>query len=250
MISMAEALGERGMIQAQGERYEGLTVFFTSLLASAGGAVLDSKGGLSLQEAPTRKALQIMKRLAASPAAGPALSTAREDQARLGFETGKPSFMINYTFVWPSARKNAPDVAAHMGWTRWPAVAEDRPSRVAIGGINLGIGAYSRYPDLAFQAAACIASADSQRLAARRGGLPPTTEALYDDPEVRRTFPFADLLRATLRDAVQRAQTPVYNDISLAISRTLHPMKDIEPDSDVNTLREAVGRALRSEGLL
>ena len=250
MISMAEALGERGMIQAQGERYEGLTVFFTSLLASVGGAVLDSKGGLSLQEAPTRKALQIMKRLAASPAAGPALSTAREDQARLGFETGKPSFMINYTFVWPSARKNAPDVAAHMGWTRWPAVAEDRPSRVAIGGINLGIGAYSRYPDLAFQAAACIASADSQRLAARRGGLPPTTEALYDDPEVRRTFPFADLLRATLRDAVQRAQTPVYNDISLAISRTLHPMKDIEPDSDVNTLREAVGRALRSEGLL
>ena len=40
MIGMAEALGERGMIQAQGERYEGLTVFFTSLLASAGGAVL------------------------------------------------------------------------------------------------------------------------------------------------------------------------------------------------------------------
>jgi multiple sugar transport system substrate-binding protein len=250
MINMAEALGESGMIQAQGERYEGLTVFFTSLLASAGGAVLGPKGGLSLQGAPTRKALQIMKRLAASPAAGPALSTAREDQARLGFETGKPSFMINYTFVWPSARKNAPELAAHMGWTRWPAVAEDRPSRVTIGGINLGIGAYSRYPDFAFQAAGCVASADSQRLTARRGGLPPTTEALYDDPVVRRTFPFADLLRATLKDAVQRAQTPVYNDISLAISRTLHPMKDIEPDSDVDALREAVRRALRSEGLL
>jgi multiple sugar transport system substrate-binding protein len=250
MINMAEALGERGMIQAQGERYEGLTVFFTSLLASAGGAVLGPKGELSLQVAPTRKALQIMKRLAASPAAGPALSNAREDQARLGFETGKPSFMINYTFVWPSARKNAPELTAHMGWTRWPAVAEDRPSRVTIGGINLGIGAYSRYPDFAFQAAACVASADSQRVTARRGGLPPTTEALYDDPVVRRTFPFADLLRATLKDAVQRAQTPVYNDISLAISRTLHPMKNIQPDSDVDALREAVGRALRSEGLL
>ena len=114
----------------------------------------------------------------------------------------------------------------------------------------MGIGAYSRYPDFAFQAAACVASADSQRVTARRGGLPPTTEALYDDPVVRRTFPFADLLRATLKDAVQRAQTPVYNDISLAISRTLHPMKNIQPDSDVDALREAVGRALRSEGLL
>ena len=250
MITMAEALGEQGAIQAQGERYEGFTVFFTSLLASAGGAVLDPKGGLSLKEAPTRQALEIMKRLATSPAAGPSLSTAREDQARLGFETGKPTFMINYTFVWPSARKNAPEVAMNMGWSRWPAVAQGQPSRVTIGGINLGIGAYSRHPDLAFQAAACVASSESQRVTAQRGGLPPTSEALYDDPEVRRTFPFADLLRATLRDAVQRAQTPVYNDISLAISRTLHPMKDIDPDRDVETLREAVGRALRSEGLL
>lgn len=250
MITMAEALGEQGAIQAQGERYEGFTVFFTSLLASAGGAVLDPKGGLSLEEAPTRQALEIMKRLATSPAAGPSLSTAREDQARLGFETGKPTFMINYTFVWPSARKNAPEVAMNMGWSRWPAVAQGQPSRVTIGGINLGIGAYSRHPDLAFQAAACVASSESQRVTAQRGGLPPTSEALYDDPEVRRTFPFADLLRATLRDAVQRAQTPVYNDISLAISRTLHPMKDIDPDRDVETLREAVGRALRSEGLL
>lgn len=158
--------------------------------------------------------------------------------------------MINYTFVWPSARKNTPDVAANMGWSRWPGVTEDVPSRVTVGGINLAIGAYSRHPDLAFQAAACVASADSQRIAARQGGLPPTTEALYDDAEVRLTFPFADLLRATLKDAVQRAQTPVYNDISLAISRTLHPMKDIDPDQDVKALREAVGRALRSEGLL
>ena len=250
MIDVAEALGERGAIQAQGERYEGLTVFFTSLLASAGGAVLTPEGGVSLRKAPTRRALEIMKRLAASPAADLALSTAREDQARLGFETGKPSFMVNYTFVWPSARKNAAEVAANMGWTRWPAVSEDRPSRVTIGGINLGIGAYSRYTGLAFQAANCVASADNQQLAARRGGLPPTTEALYDDPGVRQTFPFADVLRAALRDAVQRAQTPVYNDISLAISRTLHPMTDIDPSRDVAALREAVGRALRSEGLL
>ena len=73
---------------------------------------------------------------------------------------------------------------------------------------------------------------------------------MYDDPDVRRTFPFADVLRATLTDAVQRAQTPVYNDISLAISRTLHPMRDIDPSTDVDALRAAIGRALRSEGLL
>jgi multiple sugar transport system substrate-binding protein len=251
MIDLAEELGAQGTIQVQGERYEGLTVFFTSLLASAGGSVLDETGEqIVLPYQPTRQALAVMKRLATSPAADPALSTSREDQARLAFETGDSSFMLNYPFVWPSARRNAPEVFAHMGWARWPAVRAGRPSRVTIGGINLGVAAYSPHVEFAFSAAACIASADNQRIAAEQGGLPPTTEALYDDPGVKRPFPFAELLRETLRDAVQRAQTPLYNDVSLAISRTLHPLRDIDPDRDVLRLRESIGRALRSEGLL
>jgi multiple sugar transport system substrate-binding protein len=251
MIDMAEALGEQGTIQAQGERYEGLTVFFVSLLASAGGSVLDETGrAVALEDAPTRQALRILRRLAESPASAPALASAREDQGRLAFEAGGSSFMLNYTYVWPSAQANAPEVARHMGWARWPAVESGLPSRVTIGGINLGVGAFSRYPQLALRAAACIAGADHQRLAAAWGGLPPTAAALYDDPEVRATFPFADLLRETLKDAVQRPKTPLYSDVSLAISRTLHPLSRIDPVRDAEPLRQAVGRALRSEGLL
>ncbi len=67
---------------------------------------------------------------------------------------------------------------------------------------------------------------------------------------MRATFPFADLLRATLEDAVQRPRTPLYNDVSLAISRTLHPMAEIDPERDVERLRAAVGRALKSQGLM
>lgn len=251
MIEMAERLGERGTIQAQGERYEGLTVFFVSLLASAGGSVLRPDGrAVSLEQAPTRSALSVMHRLASSPAADPSLAAAREDEARLAFEAGDSSFMVNYTFVWPSAKASAPEIADHMGWARWPAVVAARPSRVTIGGINLGIGAHTRYPELAFEAAACIASEPNQRLAARRGGLPPTVAALYDDPKVRAVFPFADVLRDTLRDAVQRPPSPLYADLSLAISHTLHPMRNIDAAADADRLRAAVRRALRSEGLL
>jgi multiple sugar transport system substrate-binding protein len=251
MIDMAEALGEQGTIQAQGERYEGLTVFFTSLLASAGGAVpAESADAATLEAVPVHRALSIMKRLATSGAADRALSSVREDQARLAFERGDSSFMINYSFVFASARRNAPEIAERTGWARWPAAIAGRPSRVTVGGLNLGVSAHSRYPELAFQAATCIASQANQRLAAERGGLPPTIEALYDEPGLREAFPFAEVLRQTLRDAVQRPRTPLYNDISLAISRTLHPMRDIEPDRDVPVLRRNIGRALRSEGLL
>lgn len=251
MIDAAEKLDKNNRIQAQGERYEGLTVLFVSLLASAGGKILDADGSqVSLEPEPTRKALSIMKRLATSRAADPGLSTNREDQARLAFETGHSAFMLNYSFVWPSALQNAPEVAANMGWARWPRVAPGRPSRVTVGGIDLAVSTYSRYPELAFDAAECLASKDNQRIAAERGGLPPTLYALYDDPAVRRRLPFADVLRATLKDAVERPRTPLYTDISLAISRTLHPMRDIEPDRDAERLQKAVQRALRSEGLL
>ncbi len=251
MIDQAERLGRLGTIEAQGARYEGLTVFFVSLLASAGGDVLAADGKtVALQTEPTLAALRILRRLARSPAAPAGLATVREDQARLGFETGEATFMINYSFVWPSARNNAPDVAAHMGWARWPAVDPGRPAQVTLGGINIGVGAFSRHPELAFNAAACLASEENQRVAAARGGLPPTILSLYDDPRVRETFPFADLLRETLRQAVQRPRTPLYSDVSLAISRTLHPLSGIDPGRDLVRLRAAVGRALRSEGLL
>jgi multiple sugar transport system substrate-binding protein len=240
-----------GTIEAQGARYEGLTVLFVSLLRSAGGRLLDESGRrVALPPAPTREVLELMRRFATSAAAPPNLAVEREDEARLGFESGRSAFMLNYPFVWPSARDNAPEVARNMGWARWPRVRPDLPSRVTLGGINIGVAAFTRHADAARDAALCLTSAEHQRLAARLGGLPPTLEALYDDSDVRARFPFADTLRETLRDAVQRPATPLWSDVSLAVSHTLHPMRGIDPDETQQRLRDAVERALASEGLL
>lgn len=249
MIETAQALGKLGTIQLQGQRYEGLTVFFTSLLASAGGEVLDDEGRVALPGEPTQRALALMRRLAQSPVTDANLANSREDHARLAFERGDSSFMLNYTYVWPSAHANAPRVAARMQWARWPAVVAGKPSRVTLGGINLAVSSYSRHPHQALRAIACLTGRENQRVAALRGGLPPTRESLYRDPRVREVFPFADTLLATLRHAVQRARTPYYSDLSLAIQRTLHPMHAIVPTRDSHRLREKLQRALASEGL-
>ncbi len=250
IIDQAEQFAVPGALQVQGERYEGLTVFFVSLLASAGGRVLTSDGNnVSLEAEPTRKTLALLQRIATSPAADPGLASSREDQGRLAFETGNPIFMVNYSFVWPSALSNAPEIAEKIGWARWPAVKAGQPSRVTIGGINLAVAAYGRHPDLAFEAVTCLTSVGNQLLAATKGGLPPTRRVLYKHPEVERQFPMAGTLLETLLNAVQRPQTPVYNDISLAISHTLHPPARIDPETDTLRLRRAVERALRSEGL-
>lgn len=253
-----EAAGEPHVIWEQGQRYEGLVVWFTSLLASAGGTILNEEGtAVTLEEGPTRRALEVLRDYSRSAHAPPALATAQEDQGRQGWESGEAAFMVNYGFVWPSANQLAPDIAEKMAWAPFPSVDPDLPSKVAIGGFNIGIGAYGDHPDLAVEAATCLADEENQARNATDAGLLPVTEALYDDPEVTGAeadgvplFPYAAAVKEALSTAVLRPRTPFYNDVSLAIISILHPTADIDPEADVERLRDAIEKALKGEGLL
>ena len=86
MIADAEQLAKEGKphyIEIQGAQYEGATVWFNTLVASAGGSVLNPDATKVTLGAPAVKALTIMKQLATSPAADPSLSVQMEDQNRL-----------------------------------------------------------------------------------------------------------------------------------------------------------------------
>jgi len=77
MISDAERLAREGKphyIEIQGAQYEGVTVWFSTLVASAGGSVLNAVGTAPLLGVPALTALQVMSQLAHSAAADPSLS--------------------------------------------------------------------------------------------------------------------------------------------------------------------------------
>lgn len=236
MIDQAVALGSD--IQLQANRYEGYTVWVNSLIESAGGQILSGPEDVDLPQGPTEDALEVIGKLADSPAATPNISTSTEDTARLGFEAGESAFMINYTFAYASAGDNAPQVQKQMGIARYPEVNRGEPSRPPLGGFNIGVSAYSENPDLAFEAAKCIASPQSQLTATELDGLPPSDRTLYDDPVVTEAYPgFAALVKQSIDDAAPRPLTPAYTDLSLAIQRTLHPPDEINPD-DVGEIYE------------
>jgi multiple sugar transport system substrate-binding protein len=69
-------------------------------------------------------------------------------------------------------------------------------------------------------------------------GLPPVTNSTYDNAEVRKVYPFADLLREQLKDSVVRPATPSYSDVTLAIQSSLHPPASIDPQKSINTLKD------------
>jgi multiple sugar transport system substrate-binding protein len=251
MIKMAEALpsGQRA-IEVQGARYEGFTVWFNSLLTSAGGRILGKRGNVSLARKPTEAALRVMRDVATARGADPSLSNNKEDETNVAFEAGKAAFMVNYSFVYPAAKADAPKIFKNMGVALWPRVDPNKPARVTLGGFNVGVGAFGNHRRLAFQAAQCLGAPDQQVGFAVKDGLPPVSEALYQDARIRKAFPYAELLLQTFRDGSTRPVSPANNDISLAVQRTLHPPASINPAADVGALRSQIDDAIHSRGLL
>ncbi|MDP8967957.1 MAG: ABC transporter substrate-binding protein [Actinomycetota bacterium] len=256
MIEMAEKIGpDKGRIQVQGNRYEGLVVWANALIKSAGTQILSAPKEILLEEPPTEEALGIMGRLSDSPVAAPNITTSTEDTARLGFEAGNSTFQINYPFVYPSAKENAPNVFKQMGVARYPAVDVDKPSRPPLGGINIGVSAFSEHKEEAFAAIECLVQPRNQLEVAELAGLPPVRSDLYDRPQIEKVYPgFAELVRESIQNAGPRpSESPAYQDLSLAIQRALHPTTKIDPQSPEDTyeeLRNNVEKAIKREGLL
>ncbi len=255
MIAMAEEIGPKGTIQVQANRYEGLTVWANAMIESAGTSVLAGPEEIALEQRPTEIALATMGEMSRSPAAPTDLTTSDEDSARLGFESGGSSFMVNYPFVFPSAQENAPEVAENMGAAKYPRVVRDIESAPPLGGINLGVSAFSDNREVAFEAIECLVKAENQITVAELGGLPPVREDLYDEQAVQEVYPgFAELIRESIQDAEPRpAQSAAYQDLSLAIQRAVHPTNEIDPQDPTPTyerLRDLVERAIEREGLL
>jgi multiple sugar transport system substrate-binding protein len=254
MIDQAEKLEEAGTIQVQANRYEGFMVWANALIESAGAPILSGPETVELEQAPTEKALEVMGRLANSSAAPPSLSTSDEDSARLGFEAGESAFMTNYTFAYASAQAEAPDIGKEMGFARFPRVDASKPSKPPLGGFNLAVSSYSKNKDVDFEAAACLANKESQLTAVELDGLPPSRSDLYANKVVTKAYPgFAGLVKESIEEAGPRPTTPAYQDVSLAVQRSLHPPDKIDPEdasSIYDELKSNLEDAVKREGLL
>ena len=111
--SRLHAEGKPSWIAVQAKQYEGLVVWFNTLLESAGGRVLSEDGKtVTLVDTPehraaTVKALQIIKSVATAPGADPSVTQTDEGTARLALEAGNAALEVNWPFVFASMLENA-----------------------------------------------------------------------------------------------------------------------------------------------
>ncbi len=250
MIDEAIALAKQGKphyIEDQGAQYEGLTVWFNSLVNSAAGQIITPSNQVVIGPS-ARLAASIMHRMATSPAADPSLNVDKEDQARVGFEKGGAAFEINYPFVWPAAAKAG--IQGKMGYAPFPTVVPGTKPKVSIGGYNLGVSAYSKHSAQAFEAIRCLTQEAPEITYGVKGGLAPVRGAVYKIPSFVKAYPFAKLIEQQLIDYGIRPQTPAYEDVTIAIQKALSPTSNIDPKTIVSTLRSELKAALSSSALL
>jgi multiple sugar transport system substrate-binding protein len=252
MIDDAEQLAKQGkphLIEEQGAKYEGLTVWFNSLVNSAGGGIV-GPGNKVIVGPSTKIAAQIMHRLATSPAADPGLNGAEEGSSNNQFDAGLAAFQINYPFVWSGTQATAPSIFKNMGYAPFPQVVAGKAPRVSIGGYNLGVSSHSRHPQQAFQAIRCLIQPQNQIRDAVKGGLAPVLGSIYNQPSFEKAYPFHQLIKQQLESYGIRPQTPEYQDVTLAIQDTLQPTANIDPNTIVNKLAAEIRTALKGNALL
>jgi multiple sugar transport system substrate-binding protein len=253
MIADAAQLAKEGKphyIEEQGAQYEGLTVWFNTMVASAGGSVLNPDSTKVTLGAPAVKALADMKALSGGPGADPSLDVNEENQGRLAMEDGTAAFELNYPFVYPAMKADNPKLFKSFKWAPFPEITPGVPAKVTIGGTDLAVSAYSQHKALAFQAALCLRDRANQIVNANVGGVPPTLTSLYSDPALFADYPFhADILKE-LQDASVRPKSPIYQVVSIDISHVLSPPAGINPASTEKSMVGQLNNALQSKGLV
>jgi multiple sugar transport system substrate-binding protein len=249
-------------VSAQGIRSESLTVWLNALIESAGGKIIAKNSAnpddirLGLASDAGRRAAQVMRELARSGVTGPAFSTANEDSNATQFEGPTAGFMVNWPFVWTRANTAVKAgtleaaVPADYGWALYPSVDPGRQSAPPYGGINLGVGAFSRHADLAYQATACITSDQNQAYYFVSNGNPAASVAVYSDPQVVQAFPMASTILQSLQQAAPRPQTPYYSEVSGGIQRDYHPPDSVDPNRTPQQATDLISAVLRGDELL
>lgn len=290
-------LGGPTQIEAQAAQYEGVVVWFNSLLESAGGRMVAEDGKtVTLTDTPehraaTVKALSIMKAVATAPGRDPSFTQLDEGKSRLSMEAGKAIFQVNWPFVFAGIKENAAaqdpndptvpfltelskfkDVLAKdapspttaqlneintltrqkFDFAPYPSVIAGKPAKTTVGGINFAVAKTTRYEKQAFEALACLTNEAAERKYAVKGGTPPILAKLYDDPEFRKAYPMASLIRDQLQDATTavRPITPQYQAMSTLLQAKLAPVGSWDPETLADELTAAAQKAMDGKGLV
>jgi multiple sugar transport system substrate-binding protein len=207
----------RGFIW-QGKQYEGLICNVLEYIWSAGGEVLDRDSRVMLNHPQARMALGFMRSLIVQGVSSPMVTTADEETTRRVFGEGRAIFLRNWPYAWNLFEKEGSKVRGKVGISPLPSFAGFHPAST-LGGWQLGVNRYSRYPKEGEALIRFLTSRNIQRWMAIEIGYKPTRKSLYQDEELHAAQPFITQLYDVFLLARPRPVSPYY----LMLSQVMQP---------------------------
>jgi len=259
------AADNTGTVGVQANKYEAYVVWINALIQGAGGNIItDNEAGkdakVEIDSDAGRAAAEVIQQLADSAAAQPDLSTSNEGTS-LGLmypAEGAGEFMTNWTFVYKNYQGliESGDLTQEdfddLGYARYPETVAGEASKPPIGGIDIGVGAYSENTDFALEAAECVTTTEAQVALAVESGLMPARNSAYDSPELAEAYP-ADLLELfsqSVDEGGPRPKSAYYATISAAVQSVWHSPQSVDPGSTPEESARFLKDVLEGKALL
>jgi multiple sugar transport system substrate-binding protein len=101
-------------------------------------------------------------------------------------------------------------------WDVAPLPSNDgaKPGAGCLGDWNLGVSKFSTKQKEALEAVRILTNYDNQRLRFLDGGFLPSRQAVFDDPDIQKKYPYAKAAQASFDNLKPRPVTPFYPDMS------------------------------------
>lgn len=228
----------------QFDRYEGLTVNAVEAIGANHGAVLDDRGGVVVDSDQARAGVRMLADGIKQGWIPREALRFNEERSREAFQQGRAVFLRNWPYVYSQLADPDSPVEGKFG-------VAPMPGGGVLGGWNLGVSSCSTHRETAREFIKFVVGEQNQRTLFERAGFAPSITALYDDPQLRRDFPYLGVLKDAVQDSRIRPTTPYYDDVSSAIQEFVwnamsHPVSADAATTDLAArLRTIVGNGRR-----
>lgn len=202
----------------QFDKYEGLTVNFAEAVESAGGTVTDAAGTPHLDTPEAVEGLDTLVEGFESGMIPQEALTYTEEEGRQSFQAGELVFHRQWPYQYDlaNATDGSSEVAGRFDVAPLPGIGAGE-GHSSLGGHNLAISAYGRNKATALDFIKFFSSEQKQREQLNLNSRAPTIESIYDDPALKRKFPFLSTLKESIGGAVPRPRVVDYGDATTAI---------------------------------
>jgi trehalose/maltose transport system substrate-binding protein len=127
-----------------------------------------------------------------------------EEEARIVFQKGNAVFMRGWPWIWKNANRDDSPIKGKIGTVPIPKGGNNGKHSGTLGGWNLGVSKYSRYPQEAVDLCRFMTSPKIQVERAVASGVAPTIIGLYQQKELVQGSPFFKDMPKWIDHAVER----------------------------------------------